>query len=633
MQNNKLRGSVILSALDRFSDAVYSAMSRSVIGAALTRYGKDADAPSRSFASLVSERMGLTRNITIPAKRGIGAAAENSFVIQSVKRLARFLLRVSVQVYGIGLFSAGMYTAIMFLISRFALNNTAADLLSLFIGAAAAILSVPLMFSQQPLGEAICAGQLSSFIFVTILGFRPENIATGSRAAGKSTAAFVTGMLIGLSTYIVPPFYIIIGIVGIIAAYLLLSMPEIGVLALLAALPFLPTMAIAGLVVVTAVCYLLKLIRGKRTLRFELLDVAVLIFMAFTLCGGVFSISRALSLKPALLYACFIIGYFLVVNLIRTPEWANRCIAAVMFSAFIVSAIGIYENFFGQLDLKWIDKEMFENIEGRVVSTFANPNVLAEYLILALPFALAAFLAAKKSHSRFGALILLGASALCLVFTWSRGAWLGLMFALLIFFLIYSRRTVTVLCFGLLALPFLPLILPANIVERFSSIGNMADTSTAYRVHIWMGSLDMARDCILSGLGSGMGVFSAVYPQYSLGGIEAAPHSHNLYLQLAIELGIFGLLSFLVIIIIFAQSALTYCSRPRTDGVTQSNDASRLFIAAGLCGILAFLIQGMTDYVWYNYRLYAMFWLILALTSAVARCSAPLQTQGDEFLH
>jgi putative inorganic carbon (HCO3(-)) transporter len=614
-----LAGSAILTALDRFSKAVYNAASRSAVGGFLTSY--DGDAPAFSLFSWVCEKLGLVRGISIPVKRAIGGACERSLVMRAVRKIVRLGLHISVQVYGIGLFSAGMYTAIMYLITRFALGNADADILSLFIGTACAIVSVPLMFSTQPLGEAIAVSRLGSFIFITVLGFRREVICDDAPAVGKNTVAFVAGILIGLSTYFISPLYMLAGTFALIAAYMLLSMPEIGVLALIAALPFLPTMIIAGLTVVTAVCYFLKFIRGKRVLRFELLDVTVLIFMLFTLCGGVFSINRALSLKPGLLYVCFIAGYFLVVNLIRTPEWSSRCIFALMLSAFAVAAIGVYENFFGQLSLTWIDAEMFEDIEGRVVSTFANPNVLAEYLILTFPFALSTLLSARRPAARLASLIATGTSALCLIYTWSRGAWLGLMLALLVFFLIYSRRTVMVLSFGLLAVPFLPLVLPSTVVTRFTSIGNLADTSTAYRVHIWMGSLDMARDVLFSGLGSGMGVFAAVYPQYSLGGIEAAPHSHNLYLQLVIELGIFGLVAFLLAMVSFTRSVLSCRTRD-----TVTDRSQYLLAAAGLCAIIAFLAQGMTDYVWYNYRIYAMFWLVLGLTSAVARLVAAENT-------
>ena len=35
--------------------------------------------------------------------------------------------------------------------------------------------------------------------------------------------------------------------------------------------------------------------------------------------------------------------------------------------------------------------------------------------------------------------------------------------------------------------------------------------------------------------------------------------------------------------------------------------------------MLAVLAQGMTDYIWYNYRVFLMFWLMLGLSAAVRR--------------
>ena len=162
------------------------------------------------------------------------------------------------QVYGIGL-SAGMYSCIVYLVTRFALGNADADIINLLIGAAFAIVSVPLMFSAQSLGEAVTQSRLGSFIFMTLLGFRRETLYDGSPAVGKNTVAFVAGMVVGLSTYFVSPLTMLVGAAGLTGAYMLLSMPEIGVLLLFGALPFLPTMYIAGLTVVTAACYFLKI--------------------------------------------------------------------------------------------------------------------------------------------------------------------------------------------------------------------------------------------------------------------------------------------------------------------------------------------------------------------------------------
>ena len=200
----------------------------------------------------------------------------------------------------------------------------------------------------------------------------------------------------------------------------------------------------------------------------------------------------------------------------------------------------------------------------------------------------------------------------CLIFTWSRGAWLGFLLGMMLFLLMYSKKTLVLGLLGVFGIPFLPFILPDSIINRFTSIGNLGDTSTSYRVHMWQGTFNMLEDHFLGGIGIGVNVFSKVYPRYALAAIEKAPHSHNLYLQILVETGIIGLFLFLVFLFAFVRHNFTFYAKPQPL-------KPRLFCAALFCGILAVLAQGMTDYIWYNYRVYLIFWLLIGLTVATAR--------------
>ena len=42
------------------------------------------------------------------------------------------------------------------------------------------------------------------------------------------------------------------------------------------------------------------------------------------------------------------------------------------------------------------------------------------------------------------------------------------------------------------------------MISRFTSIGDMTDGSTTYRVSIWLGTLDMLKHYWLCGIGPGM---------------------------------------------------------------------------------------------------------------------------------
>ncbi|MBE6598369.1 MAG: hypothetical protein E7638_02880, partial [Ruminococcaceae bacterium] len=203
---------------------------------------------------------------------------------------------------------------------------------------------------------------------------------------------------------------------------------------------------------------------------------------------------------------------------------------------------------------------------------------------------------------------------------------------------------------GVAALPFLPAILPASIVSRYFDIGNMADTSTSYRVGGWQASLAMLKDNILAGIGVGGDAWSKVYPQYSLLAMESTPHAHNLYIQLVIDLGIMGLAAYLFFLFFLYQSGFTFFSRLSDEGlllpeslgaedVPRSVDANRnirrtrsdlrIMAAAPLCGVIAVLVQGMVENIWYNYRVYLMIWLVTGLASAAVRTGTALVDESE----
>ena len=45
-------------------------------------------------------------------------------------------------------------------------------------------------------------------------------------------------------------------------------------------------------------------------------------------------------------------------------------------------------------------------------------------------------------------------------------------------------------------------------------------------------------------------------------------------------------------------------------------------IIAGLSSICGAFVIGLTDYIWYNYRVFIVFWIVIALTVSLARNNA-----------
>lgn len=375
--------------------------------------------------------------------------------------------------------------------------------------------------------------------------------------------------------------------------------------------PILPTMVLVGLSFLCAFVFVVHVIKDKNfTFSKSPVNVAVVFFVIALLWGVVNSYAQASSLKQVLVHGSFILFYFVLTNVIRTKKQWLALIKVFMLSAFVVAGYGIFQNFFGVSSTdSWIDEDMFTDIKVRVYSFFDNPNVLGEFLVLTIPVAMAlAWTKIKEEHRVIFAVFLICMVA-CMIFTWSRGAWLGMLIALALYLVIADKRWVVVGTLGILLIPIV-LYLTGNmaIIERFTSIGNTADTSTAYRVSIWQASVNMIGDFWLSGIGIGSDAYTTIYPSYALPGAKFALHSHNLYLQFAVETGIIGIASLFAVLLGFIRTVLASSVVKKI----KTSDTAKIMVALGV-GFLGFLFQGLTDYVWYNYKILMIFWIIIAL--------------------
>ncbi len=461
------------------------------------------------------------------------------------------------------------------------------------------LLSVCFFSSKLSVSQAFAGSRFFSFLINDFLGIRRAKAHEESEEGRSATnIMFMLGMILGLCTIFVRPLYIVAAAALIAFAIFVMTYPEAGVLLVFLLLPFMKTMALAGTVILIAISFFVKLIRGKRVIKLALADIPVVMLAVFFFLGGINSVDRSSSMKKMLLYICLISMYFIVRNLICSQKMLIRAISCCIVSLGLVSLIGIGEYFIGTPTLGWIDTGTFDYIRGRAVSTFENPNVLGEFLIMTVPMAFA-FAFAKQSDEasprrRFASAISALLGCACLILTWSRGAWLGFAVSLLVFALIASRKIFAAL---IIASPLASLLVFAKDTAIFDRFTNFSDSSTSYRLNIWRGSLALIRDNLISGIGIGEQAFSSVYPAYSIGGAEVAYHSHSLYLQLTAEMGIFALVFFLIFMLFLASRCFSYLRSCATI-------KEKMMCMALFTGIFAFLFQGLTDFVFYNYRVF-----------------------------
>ena len=414
------------------------------------------------------------------------------------------------------------------------------------------------------------------------------------------------GVGLGLFTGITQNYFIVLIPIGFFGLGVVLLDYRITLFGTLILMPFLPTMGVVGLVLISFISFILKFVYDKNMKFIRTpLDVPIGIFTVIMGISAITSFARNDSIKVFLVYFAFVLGYYLIVNSIRSKRQLKTLIYSILIASIGVALYGVIQYIFGFEEGRiWTDNQMFTDIKTRVVSTFENPNVLGEYLLLLIPISLGYMFSEKNKYRlpmNLGTTVLL---ALCMIFTYSRGNWLGLIVAIVLFFMFYNGKFVW--CGILLAL-FLPVFMPESIINRFMSIGDTTDTSTSYRVHIWIGTLRMLKDYWLTGVGLGTKAFETIYPHYAYNSV-LAQHPHNLYLNIFAENGLWGLIAFLVIIFVYYKMCISTIIKNKTDKFLNT---TVLGLSAGMFG---FLVQGLFDNVFYNYRIVFMFYMILAFT-------------------
>ncbi len=397
------------------------------------------------------------------------------------------------------------------------------------------------------------------------------------------------------------------------------AVPPMGIFCLLmAVLPLLGTTACWALSAALAVSYLFARAFGKEQGKpLDKVDLLLMIFPLFCLISTAFSFDRMDSAKVTVMWLGLFLCVFFIRRIVTTRARLLSALLALTLGGAVSGVYGLYQYLSGSVNTTWTDTALFEDLQLRVYSTFANPNVFGEFLLLLIPLvtALALYVADKRLR-----LLLIGTDLLLLVnlaLTYSRGCYVGIAVTAVFFLWHFSKKwMVAILALGI---PLGILVMPQSIVDRLLSIGNMSDSSTSFRMMIYIGTLLMLVDYWAGGVGIGEGAYNALYPLYAIPDVPA-PHSHSLFFQSVVSFGIAGL-AYLAGLFGFYQKT-TGAARKAAVG------RDRILMVAFNTVFWGFMVQSIFDYTWYNYRVFQLFWIIFVLGLSAADILKKEETHG-----
>ncbi len=333
-------------------------------------------------------------------------------------------------------------------------------------------------------------------------------------------------------------------------------------------------------------------------------------YLILFFCGGFFlmcAVSPNMGIAVAGYRAVveYMVWFFLVIRLIENDQDFAIFYGTLVAMGAALALHGIYQFIIAApIPAGWVSQTE-QSVRTRVYSLTGSPNIMGSLLVLLAPMAAGIAYYSKKIQVKVLAVCCTGLMCLSCIFTFSKGAWGGLVVAVLIFAVFLDRRLIALMgAAGAGALLFIPSV--ANRITYMFTADYVAASNRAGRAVRWSTGLGLLKRSNPL-LGFGLGRFGgAVAMQNQV--IDEAGFKYfymdNYYLKTLVEMGYIGITLFAILLI----GLILWCLR--SIGRTKLNDMDRTRVLAvslfsGMAGVLVhcvfeniFEVPYMTAYFW-----------------------------------
>lgn len=247
----------------------------------------------------------------------------------------------------------------------------------------------------------------------------------------------------------------------------------------------------------------------------------------------------------------------------------------------------------------------------RVMSTVRDPNSLGSYLIIIIMLLLGLFAYGKSNKQQEWFAVYTGFALLCLWFTFSRGALLGLAAAVITFFVFgdnWLRRAIVQHSSKIIAVTAVTVLVLVSVVfvardtYLVSNIIFHADESTVLedpnqlRIRFWQESV-VAIGLVPEGTGPGTAGLASIRNDK-----QGTILNENYYLQIGTEVGMLGLALFLAILFVLGRRIYRLRSSP--------------FALAVFASFVGLAVTNMLVHIWSNEAVAYTWWGLAGLALA-----------------
>jgi putative inorganic carbon (HCO3(-)) transporter len=304
-----------------------------------------------------------------------------------------------------------------------------------------------------------------------------------------------------------------------------------------------------------------------------------------------------------------------MVNWTRTHSRLRWMVACTILASFFLALFATISVEWTQQKLLFIPASLYDRFILLVKDTVQR-NVMAGNLVILFPVTLGLLLFAWKELRGWNRLLLtIVAGTVCgiLILTQSRGALIALGVILILLIALRWKWGWIIMPISFAAVGGMIALWGADKFLEVLSSG-VSLQGLQGRLEVWSRAIYMIQDFPFTGVGLGLfgDVADTLYP-FFLNAPGSVPHAHNLFLQIAVDVGIPGLIAWLSILFIMLTLSwqLHRFGRLRGDNWTAG-------LGAGLlCSQLALIVHGLLDAVtWGTVRPTPILWAAWGLICA-----------------
>lgn len=335
---------------------------------------------------------------------------------------------------------------------------------------------------------------------------------------------------------------------------------------------------------------------------------SMLLFMFSVFVAVVVSNDVGDSIRVLFFFITSFILCFAVYGRMNSKKMIESFMRMSFAALLFMSAIAIVQRIMGvEANASLTDLTLNKDMPGRVFGTMDNPNNLAEYLTMFIPFGFAYSFNRKSAEERAIHLCFMILPVAAILLTYSRSGWIALAAAVVVYVALYNYKLFPALFIGgIFALPFIP----QSIYNRLLTIGNLKDSSSSYRMEIWTGCLDMLKKYWFTGVGLGPGAFAKIFPKYAIGETTVVMHSHMQFMEMMVEGGILCFIAYIAMVFSLIRRACV--------AAYETNDNSlRHYIIASAASVSGITLIGMFEYCWFYPRVMFAFFICAGLCLAL----------------